>query len=78
MDHLSLRNEVADKIKLVCNKVGSLKDALENLHLGDFFYLLCTGICVSIACELLGGGIPAQNSSYRGTRLCPSIVLSCY
>ena len=35
MNHSSLHNEVADKLKLVCNKGGSLKDSLEHLHLNN-------------------------------------------
>ena len=40
------------------------------------FFFFWTGIRVPIACSLLGVGSPAQNNVYRGTRLCPYIVLS--
>ena len=31
-----------------------------------------SGLRDPIACSLLGGGIPTQNSGYGDTRLCPS------
>ena len=44
----------------------------------NFFLLSCTSLCVSVSCSILGGGIPSHNSVYKSTRICPSIVLSCY
>ena len=35
MNHSSLRNEVAKKIKMVCNKGGSLIDDIKHLNLGN-------------------------------------------
>ena len=40
--------------------------------------LLRNVLCLPMACSLLGGVVPSQNSVYKGTRLCSSIVLTCY
>ena len=37
-----------------------------------FFLFFCTGLRDPIACSLLGGGSPSQNSGYNITILCPS------
>ena len=42
------------------------------------FFFFWYGLRDPIACSLLGGGIPSQNSDYKVTRLCLSIILSCY
>ena len=42
------------------------------------FFFLWVGLRDPVECSLLGGGIPAQNRGYKGTRLCLFIVLSCY
>ena len=44
------------------------------LGVGLFLFFLCTSIRDPIACSILGGGIPTQNSGYKRTRLCPSYV----
>ena len=44
-----------------------------------FFLFFWDGFRDPIACSLLGGGIPYQNSSYKRTRLCTSLSLGfCY
>ena len=44
-----------------------------------FFLLFFWGrLRYPISCSLLGGATPSQNSGYKVTRLCPSIMLSCY
>ena len=44
-------------------------------------FLFWSGLRDPIACSLLGGGIPNQNSGYKSTRLCPSkfrfLLLHC-
>ena len=37
-----------------------------------FFFFLWTVLRDPIACSILGGGIPTQNSGYNSTRLCSS------
>ena len=37
-----------------------------------FFFFFWTGLSDPIACSIVGGGIPTQNSDYKGTRLCTS------
>ena len=40
--------------------------------------LLLDRHCDPIACSLLGDGVPSQNIGYRGSRICPYIVLGYY
>ena len=37
-----------------------------------------SGLHGPISCSLLGGGFSSQKSSYKVTRICPSITLFCY
>ena len=46
---------------------------LDNIGAPDIeFFFFWTGLRDLIACSILGGGIPTQNSGYESTRLCIS------
>ena len=42
-----------------------------------FFFFFWTGLRDPIACSIVVGGIPTQNSGYESTRLCMSVGLVC-
>ena len=50
-----------------------LEDTSQKRHLYTKNMLTCllTGICDLIACSILVGEVPTQNSGYKGTRLRP-------
>ena len=46
-----------------------------NIYLSFSFYFFWSGLRDSIACSLLGGIIPSQNSGYTVTRLCTYCII---
>ena len=54
---------------LIGSGVGSQSMVPDESSSSSFFW---SGLHDHIACSLLGGGIPTQNSGYRDTRICPS------
>ena len=45
------------------------------VDVGQNTFLSLTDLHDPIACSILGGGIPSQNSGYESTRICPLVYL---
>ena len=63
--------------------VGGSYTSIYTLGISTFTFLLLllfwAGLSDPLACPLLGGGIPSQNSGYKSTRLFPYLNLGfCY
>ena len=70
-----------DKTNLGWNQTKKTNKAVVHVThaiINIFLFFFWTSLSDPIACSLLGVGVPAQNIGYRGTNLCPSILLGYY